>query len=369
MKYWAWILLLLLTLPAQAAWYDNAWDYRFSITTNADVINADLTDFPVYLDLNGAPSEFFTNVDANGADIRMTKNDGTTEVAREIVWMDTANGIGELHFIADGTLSSSSDSTFYIYYGNSSATEPAADSTYGSENVWTNYTAVWHFQDPPTSTMPDSAENGYDLTTFGSLTAGDSVAGQLTGNGVDFDYSESDYMSNSSMRRGANTGTMSFWLNMKSGFNRYGIMLVGANSPNVAFRVVLFDGNIFFQNGPSSSSWVNPSSPGLSNWYYYSARYEIGGSPTLALTIDSTTFTDTDSLSSVTSNGVTIANTDWFLNGTMDEVRFSDMRFSDGYATTEYNNQSSPTTFYEYGAQEENPDAGGGNAMFFGVSF
>ncbi len=52
-----------------------------------------------------------------------------------------------------------------MYYGNSGATEPAADSTYGSQNVWdADFKAVYHMVDATTSTILDSTGNDNDGT-------------------------------------------------------------------------------------------------------------------------------------------------------------------------------------------------------------
>jgi len=117
------------------AWYNANWDYRVKITIDNTQVGATLTNFPVYVDLSELPAGFHTNVNQTDArDIRVTRSDGETECAREVVSYTSATDIGELHFLAN-SISSSADTDFYIYYGNSSATEPAVDATYGSENV------------------------------------------------------------------------------------------------------------------------------------------------------------------------------------------------------------------------------------------
>src|SRR5690606_33907440 len=129
---------------ASAAWLNDSWQYRVSLTIDADQVDADLTDFPVYVDLSDMPAEFHNNVNADGSDIRVTTGDEGTEVPREVVFYDADTDTGELHFKAP-TLSSTTDTTFYIYYGNSSAGDYADDATYGAENVWSNgYAGVWH---------------------------------------------------------------------------------------------------------------------------------------------------------------------------------------------------------------------------------
>ena len=69
---------------------------------------------------------------------------------------------------------------------------------------------------------------------------------------------------------------------------------------------------------------------------------------------------DSDSLSASILNNVNlgIANVDGgFFNGTIDEVRVSSTLRSAAWIQTEYNNQSSPATFYTVGSAQANSDA------------
>jgi hypothetical protein len=71
-----------------------------------------LTDFPVYVDLSDLPAGFHTNCNQTDArDIRVTRSDGVTECAREVVSYDSTNDKGELHFKAN-SISSSADTDF-----------------------------------------------------------------------------------------------------------------------------------------------------------------------------------------------------------------------------------------------------------------
>ena len=120
-------------------------------------MDATLANFPVQVDLNDLGAEFLTNAKADGGDIRVTKADGTTELPRQVILEGGAPS--ELHFKAD-SLSSSANTSFYIYYGNASASEPAAASAYGSESVWTNsYAGVWHLNEVSGTSISDSTSN------------------------------------------------------------------------------------------------------------------------------------------------------------------------------------------------------------------
>ena len=128
------------------AWFNTNWMLRVNITIQSSQITSTLTNFPVYVNLSDLGASFFSNSNTDCTDLRVTESDGTTETAREVVFCDTAADTGELHFLAD-SLSSSVDTVFWIYYNNSAAIEPAADSTFGSQNVWNiGYIALYHLQ-------------------------------------------------------------------------------------------------------------------------------------------------------------------------------------------------------------------------------
>lgn len=44
------------------AWYNTSWKSRIKITIANGKVDADLTDFPVYVDLSDLPSSFWSSV-------------------------------------------------------------------------------------------------------------------------------------------------------------------------------------------------------------------------------------------------------------------------------------------------------------------
>ena len=80
----------------------------------------------------------------------------------------------------------------YMYYGN---LQGVADQ-WDVEGTWTsNYAAVWHLSEDPSTTncgsdeICDSTSNDNDGNMSGSMTSGDSVTGKI-GDGIDFDGSD-----------------------------------------------------------------------------------------------------------------------------------------------------------------------------------
>jgi hypothetical protein len=166
---------LLLCLPAQA-WYNGDWMYRHRISTLNSQVNGDQTNFPVYLDLQHLPSQFFTYVDANGADIRMTAADGSTEIPYELVNLDRSSLKGELWFKAPD-ISSTSNSDFFIYYGNANGTAYEDFDEFGAQSVWSNgYNLVSHFNEDPSGMIKDSTLFSNSILSNGGMTIANSIS-------------------------------------------------------------------------------------------------------------------------------------------------------------------------------------------------
>lgn len=362
-------------------WYDTAWSKRIKIGINSDQVPGDLTNFPVYVDLSDLDSTFFDDVKSDGGDIRVTKADGTTEVAREVVAIDTVSDTGQLHFQANGTLSSAQGTTFYIYYGNSGASEPAASATYGSENVWdSNFLGVWHLEEDPSGSSPqllDSTSNSLDLTTAGSMTSGDLVAAQIE-NGIDFDGSNDDAVSSSNTGiSGTASRTVSCWAKLTATpVDADPVTGSGATGGGNMFNLVTgVGGNGYWsiRTGTSGGSGndlssTTSSSSDVGSFVYLAGKYN---GTTLKLrrnnaeiATGSRTLTTSDGLFRLAEGPQTTRNPPVVI----DEVRLSDSHRSDDWNDAEYNNQNSASTFYSLGSPEDAP-VSAENAIFFGCNF
>ena len=127
--------------------YLAGYDTRIPLSISGTTLFGNVTDFPVYVDMSDLPSSFFSSVQSDGDDIRITESDGLTEVPRELVAIDTGAETGQLHFRASSLLTSTT-TVFYLYYGSSTASGYSGSDTFGAENVWTNgYRAVYHLEE------------------------------------------------------------------------------------------------------------------------------------------------------------------------------------------------------------------------------
>jgi len=368
MKKWISLLLVfLIANPASAAWYDDNWLNRQKFTIDAGQVDANLTDFPVYLDLSLFDG---TNIGTNGADIRITKADGITEVPREIVFFDGANG--EVHFKASGTLSGTTNSDWYLYYNNSGASDYATSATYGAENVWSDYVAVWHNQEDPSGSAPqilDSTSNSQDFTSGGSMTSGDSIAGKM-GQALDFDGSN-DYLTTadtSGLDLAGTSYTYSAWFNSINAIASPIVSKLACCSASTSGWAVIFNtasGDLRMLGYNSTAVTVaTTTATGFDdgNWHIFHATQD--GSTRADLYVDgsadgSDTSVNTLAAGTYVVNQATRGDTGSKTDVDIDEFRVRASLLSSTWISTEYNNQSSPATFYTVSAEEDVPSTAG----------
>ena len=340
-------------------WYNSSWANAVQITVVHAQVGANQTNFPCYVDLSILPAGFFTGVRTDGGDIRITQSDGTTEVAREIVAINTTSKTGEVHFNAP-SLSSTADTSFYIYFNNPSATAYAANATYGKYNVWdSNYKSVYHFN----GNSNDSTSNQNNGTDT-SVTYGASYAKLNGGQGANFNGTSSKIT-----RTYANIGTtisVDTWFNLAS---------LTTTEAYISFMSTLFQAAsgatpLYYypdtsggSNGPSTSPTVN-----LSTFYHWAITitgttqnfYFNGAQQGTANT------TATNSVNTVNNSTETIGawGSGRYWSGSLDELRISSVTRALSWYSTQYNNQNSPSTFYTVGTVLKNVSGGGIMAFF-----
>ena len=355
------------TAEENLGWFLNDWEYRIQLTVNSSEVDDDLTDFPVYVDMGDLPAGFFSAVRSDGGDIRVTTSD-QRPVPHEVVVINTNNGTGEIHFKAP-TLSSSSDTDFWIYYGNANGRMLNGAHEYGAQNVWSNgYVAVYHMQQDPSpagALIKDSTSFRNHGTPNGSMTSGDSVSGKLgNGNALDFDGSD-DYLSMGDvLDMGSGDSVLTAWVKTSentdysgllgksyygSKVGRYGMHIrssgkAGAMVQKTAGNVELSASTTTINN----NAWhlLNTVFDRDSGIYFYTDGSDDGSQVT---SFDSENFNTTDPFVIALYNNYGSG----YSAAIIDEVRISNKTRSATWISTEYNNQSSPSTFYTVGGSSE----------------
>lgn len=355
-----------------AQWYNQSWGYRQKITIDAGEVEADATDFPVYVRLGDLNASFHTNVNQTDArDIRVTKEDGLTELPREVISYDSTNDVGELYFKYTGTLSASEDTKVYIYYGNAGASDYADNATYGAENVWNSgYEAVYHLSETSGS-AEDSTANAHDGTYNGTVPARN-VGHQAGTYSQYFDGDHDRIAVPQDVGFEGTAVTMAAWFKrdgVQGAFNYpkivsygppdpspYGSYVLGINGDDISINLHLASDSTNYDITPDFDS-------SDATWYYCVGTHSGTAQELRVNASQIASASNTFTLGNFLGDGLGIGSTyayegnspdfnDYSIKGYISEVRISNVARAATWTDTEYNNMSAPTTFYTAGAVE-----------------
>lgn len=325
------------------------------VTVQSSQVASNLTSFPVYVDLSDLPAAFFSRVRSDGGDIRVTKADGTTQLPREVVAINTGASTGELHFLAD-SLSSSSDTVFRIYYGNASATEPSVTDTYGRNAVWVDYAVVVHANgqivDSTGNYSPNDADSSYITGKLGQAWDGNGSSSRIYEGGVS----------------GLPTAEveMAVWVNPDSfPENAHSVFEVGDGASPAKFYGIRreLSGLIArYRVGGSNFDVSLGGDPSTATWTLFHATFSPANdlvelfSNAVSQGSNTSTF---GAIGSLDQYGVGVKGqedtdnlNDFHWDGGLDEIRLRNSITSDDWKSAEYTNQNTPATFYSVGTEQ-----------------
>jgi len=151
-----------------------SWGYRKHIAIDHTNVGQSLTNFPLLVTFNN-DADIGANTKSDGTDIRFKDVNGT-DLAYERESFNIVNGQANGTFwVKVPQISSVSDTSIYLHYGDAEATDGQQAAT-----VWdTNYKGVWHFGDGATLTTTDSTSNSNHGIPSSDPPA--AVAGKISG--------------------------------------------------------------------------------------------------------------------------------------------------------------------------------------------
>lgn len=304
------------------------------------------------------------NVESDdGYDLMFTSNDGTTQLSFQIEEYDPTTG-ELLAWVNVPSLSPTSNTEVYLYYGNSSSSsDPSSSATWNS-----NYKTVWHLD----GNADDATSNNYNGTDNGTSSA----TGKI-GNGRSFDGSN-DYIEKNDKLANSYPFTLSAWVKPSSsiGSDDWAILtFVDKDKGNRMFGIHLGedeDGRavIRARNSSTKDGYSNNSSDDIDdgNWHYVVGVFTSNSNRKIY--VDGQ-LEDTDTRSSSYYSGVdrwSIGrygdnSPDSYFDGVIDEPRVATTNLSDDWILTEYNNQNDPSTFYTISAGMSTSGGGGGSTF------
>ncbi|MFX0185201.1 MAG: DUF2341 domain-containing protein, partial [Candidatus Hodarchaeota archaeon] len=349
-------------------WAFNSFKYRKQITIDATKVSADLTNFPVLIDLYDADLHDSAKVQADGDDLVFTTSSGI-KLDHELELFNQTFNSSHAHLIAwvrIPNLSSIDDTDILMYYGNE-----AVGSQTNPTGVWTDdFKGVWHLSEDPSGSAPqieDSTTNN-NHGTASNLDTDDQISGQIDGS-IDFDNNQDhvDCGNHTSLNTGTGDLSLSLWFNYDA-VDMGPMAGKGAILGGIRYYIAITTpaGQIMAQIDDNSvaKSISSVSTYGDNMWHHvvmvkngnlfrlYIDGVEDGNSP-----IDITGYGTLDNVHPFYMNTLPSDNsgvlTTWS-TVKLDEVRISTSAKSADWIATEYNNQDDPNSFFSVSSEEEN---------------
>ena len=335
-----------------------------------------LTDFPVLISLSYTSlrsTAYGGNVQhSEGYDIIFRDSTGETQLDHEIEAYDENNGT-LLAWVRIPTLSKTSNTLIYMYYGNCAITS----STENPTGVWDpKYVGVWHLKEEQTGTgnptlYQDSTSSDNDGGDIVSATGQD---GQIDG-GQQFDGTD-DYVdldSNIGDYAFLSVGSVSLWFKYTDTSSIKLLFSASCNTDDSSDLDIMYHStdNVFMAGirEDGGTQWIAnlPANYADGFWHHYvmtvdssgnkhfidgsqvTCQYLYGGSASTQAFFNSVTGLNTLRFG----NRQDSIGNEYHFAGYLDEVRISNIALPADWIKTEKNNQSDPSTFHTVGDEED----------------
>ena len=319
-----------------------------TITIDSTKVIEDLTNYPLLVSITD--TDLRDNARADGWDIWFADSDSVTKLDHEIESYDSGTGT-LVAWVRIPNLSSSADKVIYLNYGN-----PSSPDQSNPPGVWdSTYAGVWHLNEDPSGTAPqsvDSTSNSNDGTSNGTMTSGDLVTGKIAG-ALDFDGTD-DWVQAPHTASVNLTGTgltLSGWVSSLGQTADVGILLKSTSGYQIHLGIESGETGNFRVNTPDAGYTrldTTSTVPTNGTWTYLTGTYDGTTARIYFNGSEQATDPRTGNIDATTEPvliGRRAIGDARFMNGDIDEVRMSSVARSAGWIQTEYNNQSSPSTF------------------------
>ena len=301
---------------------------------------------------------------ANGYDIGFyADSGGTTKLKWEVEKYDGTTG-NLIAWVKIPSVSSSTDTVFYLMYGDSSINTDQSD----PPNTWdSNFKGVWHMADSAANTTIKESTitgaNGTNNATTSSKTATGEIGKALSYNGsTDGSFAAINLSA-------TNIATLSFWMKWTTNANDDDLAFEYTPNYNSNAGGFIADWNSSSYGGGKFEAGMGKGNftywtdlftrPSTGTWHLVHLVFNRSG-PTNKVYVDGSLQTLTTGTRSASSMGNFSNSSLYFMSraasalnaaGTLDEVRVSTIERSASWTATEYNNQNSPGTFITVGSE------------------
>ncbi len=344
---------------------NSSWLARRKITFSNSTLSGNLTDFPVLVSVTSSQIDY-AKTQNNGQDIRFVDADGTTPLSYEIEKWDESGT--SLIWVKVPTLSNNNTDYIYMYYNNTSVADNQS-----STSVWdSSHRAVWHLPNGTTLSATDSTSNARNGTIVNTTaTSSGKIGGGASFNGST-KYIEIPNSVEPSYPTSGNTSsyttTFETWFKTSS----TGVILgmddgtIPSGAPGGYVPAMYIDSNgklraTLYWHNSSGAQIVSSASYNDDTWHHVVDVYNNG---TETLYVDGTSVGSQSSVPEYGYAGTykyfygTGYGTGWpnhsggwsYLNGTMDEMRFSSTARTSDWVKANYN--STNNTMNSFGTED-----------------
>lgn len=336
-----------------ADWWDVSFAYRIKITFNNAAVSENLVNFPVPVVFNSSEASFWSHVNrTTGSDMRFVDADNTTELYFEIEKFDITNNASVIWVKVPQIDSSSTTDFIWLYYGNSTT---AFDNYYNSASVYdANYMLVYHLNETSGYFLDATANrNNCTVNSLGSNAYGatGNIDGAISFNGTAGNQQASD-SATLRIAAGAST-TIEAWIKNTQGSSSQGFIFIKQAAPTGYYYLKVGDPTAYnkaicrFYDTTNGGIVASSTSVNTNNWAYLTG-VKVGAIASIFVNaVNETTGIAGNNAIASTANlyvGSTSTPDRWF-NGTMDELRISNIQRSNTWIKACYQYEVDQTKF------------------------
>lgn len=310
-------------------------EYTRAITVQRTQVAANVTNFPMYVDVTLGPRV----AHPNGYDVHFTDATGDTNLAFELIAFSSETGRWR-GWVLVPQLSNSTDTVISVRYGDASIiANQSAPAT-----VWSNYRFVYHLDEP--TGISDATGNNAQSWLTSAQTA---ITGKLCG-GKRFGSTGSVQIANNPALD-VNYSTYDWWYRSSAAVSATQFVYSRRTSMSNGFSILRYPRPCWAIDAAGSSArWqTNVNVPTDGQWHKYTFTFDGAAMRLYEDGVQKAIRARTAALGSVSADAFigrknTAAD---YLVRDLDEFRMRASALSAGWISTEFNNQNNPAGFYD----------------------
>jgi len=332
-----------------ATWWNSSWAYRKKITIESDQVGGDLTNFPVLVSITDA--NLSSNAQSDGDDIVFTNATGT-KLNHEIENYTSATGV-LVAWVNVTSLSSSTDTNIYMYYGNITCS-----SQQNPTGTWdSDYVLVLHFNES-TGTYLDSTINNNDASAGNIDVTTRNATGKI-GKCPEFDGASNgnEIIIGDAPSLDITDYTLETWMNADDTDAWRTVSAKGSVQTAFNWYWPFFEKHLYIDNGNTADRSISSTTYAENTWIYISTTVDSGTKLGLYLNATEVAYGTGPGGSATDTNAADLligGNAVWdeHFDGHLDEFRVSKIVRSIDWMGATYNTTNSPGTFISTSTEE-----------------